>query len=260
MIRTEDLRGVTDGNVHGPDGGKIGSVGQIYLDNESGQPAWVTVKTGLFGTKASFVPLAEASVDGRDLRVPYDKETIKHAPNVDADGELSPAEEDELYRYYDVDSGVQGQQGERGESDHSSRSHDTDAVAGGVAGVAQHQPDEHGHGQHHSLQDAEGERHEGQGGRDSDRRGDGEHGEQGVPEHREQGVPEHREQGVPEHLDHGDGEHHEQGVGEHSEHRDEDRGDRGQSGGERRIRRYIVTEETVTRREEEIPSDDPHPR
>ncbi|MCE3267597.1 MAG: protein of unknown function DUF2382-like protein, partial [Solirubrobacterales bacterium] len=42
------------------DGDKIGRLEEIYLDADSGQPEWATVNTGLFGTKQSFVPLAEA--------------------------------------------------------------------------------------------------------------------------------------------------------------------------------------------------------
>jgi uncharacterized protein (TIGR02271 family) len=63
------------------------------------------VRTGLFGTKESFVPLAEADLSGSDLRLPYDKDTIKHAPQLDTDGHLSPDEEAELYRYYGLGSG-----------------------------------------------------------------------------------------------------------------------------------------------------------
>ena len=38
------------------DGDKIGNVGQVYLDDSSGEPAWVTVKTGLFGTAGELRP------------------------------------------------------------------------------------------------------------------------------------------------------------------------------------------------------------
>ena len=104
MISTNDISAVTDGDVYDNDGSKIGSVGQVYLDNETGNPEWVTVKTGLFGSSASFVPLAEAEVDGNNLRVPYDKSKVKDAPNIDDDAELSPEEEDRLYEYYGVSS------------------------------------------------------------------------------------------------------------------------------------------------------------
>ena len=43
------------------------------------------------------------SQDGDTITVPYDKATVKDAPRVDADGELSQDEEAALYRYYGLD-------------------------------------------------------------------------------------------------------------------------------------------------------------
>jgi uncharacterized protein (TIGR02271 family) len=91
-----------DGNVVAADGSKIGAIGQVYLDDQTGDPSWVTAKTGLFGTSQSFVTLDGASLQGRDIQVAYDEAKVKGAPRVDDDGALSPQEEDELYRYYGV--------------------------------------------------------------------------------------------------------------------------------------------------------------
>jgi uncharacterized protein (TIGR02271 family) len=60
----------------------------------------VTAKTGLFGTSESFVPLQGANASGSNIQVNYDKATVKDAPRVDADGALSPEEEETLYSYY----------------------------------------------------------------------------------------------------------------------------------------------------------------
>jgi uncharacterized protein (TIGR02271 family) len=81
---------------------KIGKIDEIYLDHESGEPEWALVNTGLFGTKSTFVPLRGASERDGTLSVPYEKGYVKDAPNLDADGELSSAQENELYRYYDL--------------------------------------------------------------------------------------------------------------------------------------------------------------
>jgi len=90
------------GKVLANDDDKVGTIGQIYLDNSTGEPTWVTVKTGLFGTSESFVPLDGAQVDGDDIHVSFDEATIKDAPRVDPDRELDEAEEEQLYRYYGV--------------------------------------------------------------------------------------------------------------------------------------------------------------
>ncbi|MCK0517431.1 PRC-barrel domain-containing protein [Williamsia sp. DF01-3] len=81
-ITTQQANALTSagGNVVSTGGTKIGNIGQIYLDYATDQPSWVTVKTGLFGTSESFVPLAAATVEGDDISVDYDKDTIKDAP------------------------------------------------------------------------------------------------------------------------------------------------------------------------------------
>jgi len=101
-IRDQDVDTVArgGGDVRTTSGDKIGNIGQVYLDDESGQPSWVTVKTGLFGTQESFVPLGRAEVDGVDVVVPYDKQTIKDAPRVETGGSLTPQEEKRLFAYY----------------------------------------------------------------------------------------------------------------------------------------------------------------
>jgi hypothetical protein len=51
MLNRENLENLLTkgGNVVGSDGSKIGSIGQLYADDDTGEPTWVTVKTGLFG-------------------------------------------------------------------------------------------------------------------------------------------------------------------------------------------------------------------
>ncbi|MCF6745815.1 DUF2382 domain-containing protein [Blastococcus sp. KM273128] len=105
MIDTQQLNQVVGTTAVDADGDKLGKVGEVYLDDETGRPEWATVQTGLFGTRETFVPLAGADLDGDTLRIPYGKDKVKGAPNVDADGHLSPQEETELYRYYGLQDG-----------------------------------------------------------------------------------------------------------------------------------------------------------
>ena len=85
------------------DSNKIGEVVDIYLDNETDRPEWAVVQTGLFGLRSTFVPLAEAREIGDELQVPHQRSQVKQAPNIEPDGQLSPAEEAELYRHYGLD-------------------------------------------------------------------------------------------------------------------------------------------------------------
>lgn len=83
-------------------GKKIGGVGQVYLDDETGQPTWVTVKTGLFGTKEHFVPLLHADITPGQIKAPYSELMVKGAPTVDPDRHLDADEEADLYKYYGI--------------------------------------------------------------------------------------------------------------------------------------------------------------
>jgi sporulation protein YlmC with PRC-barrel domain len=83
------------------DGDKIGTIEDVYLDRQTGEPEWATVKTGVFGLKKSFVPIRDAEVtDDNEVRVPVQKEQVKDAPRVDPEGELSPDEERQLWEHY----------------------------------------------------------------------------------------------------------------------------------------------------------------
>jgi Domain of unknown function (DUF2382)/PRC-barrel domain len=99
-----DWRGRT---VVDRDGDKIGTFDELYLD-EDDRPAWGAVTTGLFGMRQTFVPLSEAQPEGDVLRVPFGKDVVKDAPNVDPDTQLSAEEEELLYRHYGLAGGAAG--------------------------------------------------------------------------------------------------------------------------------------------------------
>jgi uncharacterized protein (TIGR02271 family) len=86
-----------------PAGDKLGTIADIYLDDDTGQPEWATVTAGLFGSKQTFVPLTEAQAMGDSVQVPYDQDQVKNAPGMQADGQLSQDDEAALYRHYGLD-------------------------------------------------------------------------------------------------------------------------------------------------------------
>ncbi|NUP52480.1 MAG: PRC and DUF2382 domain-containing protein [Catenulispora sp.] len=105
MITREQVRTVIDSSVCDSDGNKIGKAKHVFLDDATGEPEWVSVKTGLFGSNETFVPIHGAAMVNDELQVPYPKDTVKDAPNVDVDagGHLSVDEEHRLYDYYGID-------------------------------------------------------------------------------------------------------------------------------------------------------------
>src|SRR3712207_8458252 len=94
MITETQIQQVIGTTAVDADGDKIGKISEVYLDDETGRPEWATVHTGLFGTKETFVPLAQADLSGDTLRFPYDKAKVKDALKVDTDGHLSPRSEE----------------------------------------------------------------------------------------------------------------------------------------------------------------------
>ncbi len=101
MITQEQAGTLYGRDVHDRDGDKIGTIGQVWGDG-IGQPAWASVKTGLFGLNESLIPLQDTDLQGDRLVVPFDKAKVKDAPNVDAshDEPLGQDEVGRLYEYY----------------------------------------------------------------------------------------------------------------------------------------------------------------
>ncbi|MFD5268283.1 DUF2382 domain-containing protein [Streptomyces sp. NPDC058335] len=143
MIAREEIRNVLDHPVYDGEGHKIGEAKHVFFDDMTGRPEWVTVKTGLFGSSESFVPIREASMVEDHIEVPYAKDRIKGAPSVDVDsgGHLSESEEHRLYDYYGIDwdsvlgDDTSGQSGQSGQSGWAAGT-GTAAAAGTVPGAA----------------------------------------------------------------------------------------------------------------------------
>ncbi len=104
MITEQQIRSVLDHPVHDAEGNRIGKADHLFLDDTTGKPEWVSVKTGWFGSSESFVPIRDATIVDDHLEVPYPKATVKDAPNVDVEGghHLSAKEEQRLYEHYGI--------------------------------------------------------------------------------------------------------------------------------------------------------------
>ena len=106
MTDTSNINQYVGMTLYSSDDEKIGRIGQVYLDDTSSRPEFVTVNTGLFGMNESFVPCDAITVTGDRAVVSHSKDKVKDAPNVDLDGDhLDESQERELYSYYGVDYG-----------------------------------------------------------------------------------------------------------------------------------------------------------
>src|SRR5437588_11498738 len=84
-------------------GERIGKLQDVYVDVETDEPQFATVKEGFIGRHLTFVPLGGIKVGPEDLQVGVSQEQIKDAPNIEQHGEeLSQADESALYHHYEL--------------------------------------------------------------------------------------------------------------------------------------------------------------
>ena len=114
MLNEKELSSAIGSTAYDTDGDKIGTVEHFFVDDRTGAPTWVAVTTGLFGTRHSVVPAADAAFADGALRLPVQKEAVKSSPHVPDTGRLDPATEAELRRHYGIDTGGTGGVGDAG--------------------------------------------------------------------------------------------------------------------------------------------------
>ena len=51
MTSPQDVQQFTGRTALDSEGSKVGKIGQVYMDEQTGMPLWVTVATGMFGTR-----------------------------------------------------------------------------------------------------------------------------------------------------------------------------------------------------------------
>jgi stress response protein YsnF len=127
MLSEREVSASIGSTAYDTAGGKIGTVDHFFVDDRTGAPTWVAVTTGLFGTKHSIVPAADATFSDGGLRVPVTADAVKSAPHLTGD-HLSPEEEDTLRRHYGVGTG--GAPPERPVTDRSTTDLDNDLDTG----------------------------------------------------------------------------------------------------------------------------------
>ena len=94
-------------DVYNQLGEQIGTVKQLFGSGGDGPPSWagVAVRTGMLGRRLVLVPLARFKYEDDQVRVPYDKEHLMDAPEVDGEDGLSEEDAASLSDYYAVGRG-----------------------------------------------------------------------------------------------------------------------------------------------------------
>lgn len=111
MTTSQDRPDYTRRAAVDSEGNRIGKISKVYLDQQTGQPMWVLVETGLLGTRQSFAPIHGSRLDGELVVLAVSKDQIKGAPDIDPDAEISESEQDALRQYYSRDLGTADETG-----------------------------------------------------------------------------------------------------------------------------------------------------
>jgi uncharacterized protein (TIGR02271 family) len=82
-------------------GQRIGDVRRVFVDRDSGDPAWATVRGSRFGAKEIFVPLVNSRLDPSGLSLGIKQDVIADAPMIETGSELSGEDASQLRGYYD---------------------------------------------------------------------------------------------------------------------------------------------------------------
>ena len=138
MADQKFIQAVLESTAFDKNGDKVGKVGQLFVDSNSGEPTFVAVNTGLFGRNSSLVPLAGAKLNNEELHVAHTKDEISDAPNIsDTDEGLEPEEEERLYKHYGLTTqdSAQTQTSDRGNAAQAGTAAGTGAAAGTAAGT-----------------------------------------------------------------------------------------------------------------------------
>ncbi|HEY5183583.1 MAG TPA: PRC-barrel domain-containing protein [Actinomycetes bacterium] len=83
-------------------GEKIGKLQDVYVDVETDEPQFATVREGLLDRHLTFVPLRGIRVGPVGLQVTVTKEQVRFAPDIQLHGEvLSQADESTPYHHFE---------------------------------------------------------------------------------------------------------------------------------------------------------------
>jgi hypothetical protein len=87
------------------DGDKIGTIEEIYLVEDTGEPEWALVKLGRLKTRTTLVPLTKARPVEKGVALEVDKEVVSEAPEIKPDADPSEQQVNALYRHYGLTNG-----------------------------------------------------------------------------------------------------------------------------------------------------------
>lgn len=130
----KNIKDLFNATAYDKAGEKLGSVKEVFVDEQSGQPTFVEVNHGLFGMSSSLVPLRGHDFTGDELKLAFSKDRIENAPDFDSDKPLTPEAQADIFKHYDLEN-VQDVTTYRDERDERAGAAGAGVAGAGVAGA-----------------------------------------------------------------------------------------------------------------------------
>lgn len=89
-------------------GNNVGRLDDVWIDPGTGQPRWLLVSEGRFGGRSTLIPFDDATAGAGHVWIPYEREVVRAAPEVDTDGPLTQQLEAELRHHFEANSPAPG--------------------------------------------------------------------------------------------------------------------------------------------------------
>ena len=130
----KNIKDLFNATAYDKTGDKLGSVKEVFVDEQSGQPTFVEVNHGLFGMSSSLVPLRGHDFTGEELKLAFSKDRIENAPDFDSDKPLTPEAQADIFKHYNLEN-AQDVTTYRDERDERAGAAGAGVAGAGVAGA-----------------------------------------------------------------------------------------------------------------------------
>ena len=88
-LRVDDIYGVA-----------IGRLEDVWIDPGTGEPRWLLVKEGRFGGRSTLVPFSDATAGEGSVWIPYERDVVREAPQIEPGVPLTQQVEATLRNHY----------------------------------------------------------------------------------------------------------------------------------------------------------------
>ena len=81
-------------------GASVGRLEDVWIDPGTGAPRWLLVKEGRFGGRSTLVPFSDATAGAGHVWVPYERDVVRNAPQIEPGVPLTQQVEATLRNHY----------------------------------------------------------------------------------------------------------------------------------------------------------------